>query len=262
VAIKDDGCGLSVVVIARNEEKKIGACLEAVCWADEIIVIDACSHDRTAEIARRYTPHVYLQKWLGFGPQKNIGIDRAVRPWILILDCDERVGAELRDEILETIGSPSPEGATGFEVPRRNYLGGRWVRGAGSSPDYQLRLFRKGAGRYNDTPVHENLLIQGTIGRLKNPLDHDPERSIGDHVRRTHFYTDLLVPQVLRKYGRVRGYHFVLHPLSAFLKLYVLKRGYRDGVAGFILSILGGFYCFSKLVKAWEVQALRSRQMK
>jgi len=255
---KDKLSGVSVVMIAKNEEAKIAAALKALLWADEIIVIDGQSRDRTAEIARQFTPHVFEQPWLGFGPQKNVGIDRAAYPWILVVDCDERIGPALRDEILRVISAPESGGFEGFEISRRNYLGGRWIRGAGSFPDYQLRLFKRGAARYNDTPVHENLVIRGAVGRLSHPMDHDPGRTIGEHVRRIHFYTDQLVAQVLRKYGRIRWYHFLLHPFSTFLKLYVLKRGYRDGVAGFTLSSLSGLYSFSKLVKAWEAQRAKA----
>ncbi len=137
---------VSAVVITKDEERNIAACLESLKWSDEIIVVDACSTDRTVDIAKGFTDRVYVRPWPGYGPQKNFAIDQAHATWILVLDADERVTDELQDEIRQVLqAGPSPELA-GFEVPRRNYFYGQWIRGGGIYPDYQLRLFRRSAG--------------------------------------------------------------------------------------------------------------------
>src|SRR5690606_10903735 len=147
------------VVITKNEERNVAACLETLRWADQLVVVDAESTDRTAEIARRFTPHVFVRPWPGFGPQKNFAFHQVTCDWILIVDADERVTDRLRDEIRRTVGGSLPGDVAGFEIPRRNYFYGRWLRGGGVYPDYQIRLIKRGAGRYDDTLVHERLLL-------------------------------------------------------------------------------------------------------
>ena len=173
---------LSLVVITKNEERNIEACLESVRWADEVVVIDPESHDRTVEIAGRYTEKLCVRPWMGFGPQKNLGIDLASHEWIMVLDADERVTNELWEEISRTLREgPAPEVA-GYAIPRRNFFYGRWIRGGGLSPDYQVRLFRRFAGRYDDTRLHERLSLSGRVLRLQAPLDHYSISSVGQHV--------------------------------------------------------------------------------
>src|SRR6266540_4425302 len=150
---------IATITITKNEEKNIRACLESLKWVDEVIVVDAESSDRTVELAKAYTPKVFVRRWPGYGLQKNFAMAQATADWILIVDADERVSPELRNEIEAVLkGVPS---VSAYRVPRRNYYYGRWIRGAGQYPDRQLRLMRRGQGRYNDLPIHEHLQVKG-----------------------------------------------------------------------------------------------------
>ena len=149
---------LSVVIVTRNEEDRIRDCLTSVAWADEIVVVDAESDDKTAAIAREFTDHVMLRAWDGFASQKNFGIEQARGEWILSVDADEQVEPALRDEIQSAIGG-DPDGCDGYRVARRNIMWGRWIRHGGLYPDWQLRLFRRGRGRFVDLAVHESVRV-------------------------------------------------------------------------------------------------------
>ena len=175
---------LGCVIITKNEEANIHDCLASVAWISERVVVDAESTDRTVELARAAGARVLVRPWPGFGPQKNYAMDEASAEWILIVDADERIPQPLQAEIGSRIDAWRPGDPEAYEIPRRNYFYGAWVRHAGVYPDYQIRLVRKGSARYNDVPVHENLIVQGPVGRLRHPMDHFTERRIRDHFRK------------------------------------------------------------------------------
>jgi glycosyltransferase involved in cell wall biosynthesis len=168
--------GLSVVVVTRDEEERIRTCLESVAWADELIVIDAESQDKTAAIARELTDHVVVRPWPGYAAQKNYGLEMARGAWILSLDADETVSPALREEIQAIVERDGPR--DGYEVPRRNIFWGRWVRHGGLYPDWQLRLFRRGRGRFGERAVHESARVDGAVGRLTGHLEHRSYRDV------------------------------------------------------------------------------------
>jgi len=183
------GPSLSVVVVTLNEEERIRACLESVAWADEVIVVDAESHDKTAAIARELTDHVFVRPWPGFAAQKNFGIDQAHGEWILSLDADEVVSPALREEIQAELAAAGRH--QGYSVPRRNVFWDRWVRHGGLYPDWQLRLFRRGRGRFVARAVHESVVVDGSVGRLRGHLEHRSYRDVADFLERTDRYTTL-----------------------------------------------------------------------
>ena len=162
---------LSVVVVTLNEEERLRACLESAAWADELIVVDALSPDKTAQIAREFTDRVILRPWPGFAAQKNFAIGEASGDWILSLDADEMVSPELRGEIARVLAEGGPH--DGYRTPRRNIFWGKWVRHGGLWPDWQLRLFRRGRGRFVERAVHESVEVAGSVGRLEGPLDEE-----------------------------------------------------------------------------------------
>ena len=244
---------LGCVIITKNEEANIEACLASVGWIAERIVVDAESTDRTVELARAAGARVLVRPWPGFGPQKNHGMDEAAAEWVLIVDADERVTPPLRDEIRSRIDAWRSGDAVAYEIPRKNYFYGAWVRYAGVYPDYQIRLVRKGSARYNDVPVHENLIVQGPVGRLRHPMDHFTERRIRDHFRKFGLYTTLAAQEKGRTVHRVRAIDLIFRPLVVFTKSYVLKQGYRDGVRGLIVSGFAGMYTFVKYAKLWAM---------
>ena len=252
---------ISVVMITKNEEHNIRDCLKSVDWADEIVVVDAESLDRTEEIAREFTGHVFVRPWPGFGAQKNFGIDQAGSDWILILDADERVSPKLREEIQKLLHSWSTADPVAFEVPRRNIFYGKWVRGGGAYPDYQIRLFRKGKAKYNDVEVHENLLVSGEVGALQGHFDHFTERRLVDHFRKFNLYTTFAAREKRKSIHRVHWHHFVFNPLIVFLKTYFFRKGFRDGIRGFIFAVFASMYTFVKYAKLWEILYSSSKNL-
>lgn len=244
---------VACVVITKNEERNIADCLASVRWVDDIIVVDAESRDRTVELARASGAKVSVRPWPGFGLQKNFGMAQASADWILILDADERVTEELRGAITACVGKWTPGAPVAHRIPRKNFFYGAWVRGGGVYPDYQVRLFRRGMAQYNDVAVHENLLVKGTIGTLAGHLDHYTERRIQDHFKKFGLYTTLAAQEKAKKVRTVRWSDLVFRPLVVFLKTYVLKNGFRDGVRGLIVCVFASMYTFVKYAKLWDV---------
>ncbi|HET7909981.1 MAG TPA: glycosyltransferase family 2 protein [Nitrospira sp.] len=246
---------LAAVVITKNEEENIEECLRSIAWASERIVVDAVSIDRTAELARAAGAKVIVRPWPGFGAQKNYAMDLATTEWVLIVDADERIPLPLQAEILSRIAAWKTGDPVAYEIPRRNYFYGAWVRHAGVYPDYQIRLVRRGHGRYNDVPVHENLIVQGPIGQLVNPMDHFTERRIRDHFKKFGHYTTLAAREKGRTVRTVHAGDLLVRPFVVFLKSYMLKQGFRDGVRGLIVSVFAGMYTFVKYAKLWDMTA-------
>ena len=244
---------LSVVIITKNEEHNIRDCLLSVDWADEIVMVDAESHDETTKIAGEFTKRVFVRPWEGFGAQKNFGIEQAGSEWILIVDADERVTPELSQEIQDLLHSWSVTDPVAFRIPRRNIYYGKWVCWGGAYPDYQIRLFRKGSAQYNNVEIHENLLISGNVGTLNEHLDHYTEKQIIDHFIKFNLYTNLAAWEKGRSKQSVQWYHFLLNPLVVFLKTYFLKRGFKDGIRGVIFAVFASMYTFVKYAKLWDL---------
>jgi len=248
---------LSVVVVTLNEEERLRACLETVAWADELIVVDALSQDKTAQIAREFTDRVIVRPWPGFAAQKNFGVGEAGGDWILSLDADEQVSAELRDEIVGVLADDGPH--DGYRAPRRNIFWGQSVRHGGLWPDWQLRLFRRGRGRFVERAVHESVEVRGSVGRLHGTLVHRSYRDIADFLARADRYSTLAAEEWVKSGKRVRASDLVVRPAGRFLSMYVLKLGCLDGGRGFLLATLYAYYVFIRSAKAWE--RMRERAM-
>ncbi len=243
---------IAAIVITKNEERNVMACLESLAWADERIVVDACSTDRTVEIARASGARVFVRPWPGFGPQKNFGMDQTQAEWILIVDADERIPEPLQKEIQAGLRAGPPLDVAGYEIPRRNFFYGRWIRGGGIYPDYQLRLFRRPAGRYDDVLLHERLQLRGRILRLAHPMDHFSMPSVREHVRKMVRYTTLGAQEKLKTLPHVSSLDLAGNHLGTILKTFVLRRGYRDGVYGVVVALFAVMHTFVKYAKVWE----------
>jgi glycosyltransferase involved in cell wall biosynthesis len=241
---------LSVTVITWNEEERLRRCLESVRWADEIVVVDAGSDDKTVEIARGFTDHVLVRAWDGFARQKNFAIDQASGDWILSLDADEEVSPDLAAELKRTIAMS--QAAAGYALPRRNVFWGKWVRHGLLYPDWQMRLFRRGAGRFVPRDVHESVEVKGPVARLQGALVHRSYRDVADFLARTNRYTTLAADEWIRSGQRVRASDLVLRPLGRFLSMYVVHAGFLDGWRGFLLAVLYAYYVFVRSAKVWE----------
>lgn len=240
---------LSVVVISKNEEERLRGCLESVAWADELIVVDAESTDKTVQIAREFTDRVYVRPWPGFAAQKNFGLDQATGEWILSLDADEEVPRELREEIEAVLAGG---GCAGYRMPRRNLFWGRWIRHGGLYPDWQLRLFRRERGRFVERVVHESVQIQGDVGRLRGALVHRSYADVADFLARADRYSTLAAEEWARSGRPVRPADLLLRPAGRFLAMYLVRAGFLDGWRGFLLAALYAYYVFIRSAKVWE----------
>jgi len=242
---------LSVTVITLNEEDALRRCLESVAWADEIVVVDAESSDKTVEVARAFTDAVFVRPWPGFAAQKNFALDHASGDWVLSLDADEEVTPELRGEIVAVLERPASDVAA-YAVARRNIFWGAWVRHGGLYPDWQVRLLRRGRGRFGDVSVHESVRVDGTVVRLASPLLHRSYRDVADFLARADRYSSLAAADRLRHGPPVSAAELVLRPLGRFLGMYVLRAGFLDGWRGFLLAVLYAYYVFIRSAKVWE----------
>ena len=241
---------LSVAIVALNEEERLRACLESVVWAEELVVVDAGSSDKTVAIAREFTDRVLFRAWDGYGAQKNFALGQCHGDWILSLDADERVSDALREEIQATLGGGRPE--VGFYLPRRNLFQGRWVRHGGLYPDWQLRLFRQGRGAFVERAVHESVRVNGPTGRLGAALIHESYRSIGDAVARLNRYSDLAAAEAALAGRGGSLVDLLIRPAWRFVSMYLLRVGFLDGWRGLVLAVLHAHYVFLRAAKVRE----------
>jgi glycosyltransferase involved in cell wall biosynthesis len=243
---------LSVTVITRNESADIAEALASAAWADEIVVVDAESTDDTVAHARRFTDRVVVCPWKGYVAQKNHAASLASHAWILSLDADERVTPALAAEIRQILsGAPSH---AAYRMPRVTRYLGRWIRSTDWFPDHQVRLYDRASAQWTGAYVHEALAVSGSIGQLRGELLHHPYRDLSDHLETIDRYTTLAARQ-MHESGRRGGLlGLAAHPPLAFLRNYVARAGFRDGVAGFIISAMNAYYVFLKLAKLWEIQ--------
>jgi len=249
---------LSVIIITYNEEENIKHCLESVKWSDEIVIVDSFSSDKTVEIAREFTPKVFQNKWTNFSEQKNLALEKASNEWVLSVDADEMATAKLKEEILTILNSEFPS-FNGYYIPRRNHYLGRWIRHCGWYPDYKLRLFRRVKGRFNERTVHESVVIEGRKGHLKSHLNHYSYKNLSDHLGRIDKFSSLAAEEMFTQGKRARVFDLLFRPLTRFIKMYLINRGYLDGIYGLIVSLMGSFYVFMKYLKLWELLKARKQ---
>lgn len=242
----------SVYVIAYNDEPNMRACLESVAWADELIVVDSHSTDRTAAIAGEFTDKVHQVDFQGFGRLRNQAVTYCSHDWVFSLDSDERMTPDLREEIQRVLDAGPQSDA--YFVPRKNFFLGRWIRHCGWYPDYrQPQLFRKDRFRYREELVHEGFDCQGPVGYLKAAAVQIPFRDIDHFLSKHDRYSDLMAQRMNERGRRFSAPQLVTHPIGTFLKMYLLRRGFRDGMPGLILSGLYAYYTFVKYAKLWEL---------
>jgi glycosyltransferase involved in cell wall biosynthesis len=253
---------LSVVIITHNEEANIGRTLTSIqpLVSDgngEIIIVDSGSTDRTVEIARSFGAKSFIEEWKGYAAQKNSAIDHATGDWILSLDADESLEPELMQEIQSIIlGSDSSISAetTGFLIPRKNLFLGRWIKRGGFWPDPKLRLFKKGAARFEDQLVHEDArLTTGLSSQLKGALLHSSYPTLSDYIEHMNNYSSLGAAMAVAKHRR--GFSFfniVIRPFATFIYNYFFRFGFLDGREGLLLHLYHAVYVSWKYSKAWE----------
>lgn len=246
-----DKIKLSVLIIAGNEEKNITDCLESVRWAEEIIVVDSESTDRTVEISKKFTNKVFIHKWEGFAGQRRFSLSQATNDWVLSIDADERVSPELKEEIIKTINSNSEVDA--FYIPRRNYFLDKVITTCFWYPDYQLRLFKRNKANVADKKVHEGFYVEGPTGKLSGDIIHFTHQSIHETFAKVNNYTSLNAEE--RIHGKkIKALNFVLNPLAAFLNHFISRKGYKDGIYGLMVSLIHSITNMLTYMKIWELQ--------
>lgn len=244
---------LSVTVITLSEEANLRECLEGVRWAEEIVVVDALSTDRTVAIAREYTDRVFQNPWPGHRQQKNFALERATHDWVLSLDADERVSPALRREIEEALAHP--ERAEGYTIPRQNMFLGRWMRHGGWSPDRVLRLFRRSHGRFGGINPHDRVEVRGRVAPLREPLLHFTYRSLSQYVDKQYRYACIAAEERLKagRGARAGLPTLAARPILKFLEVYLLKRGFLDGTYGLLTATFAAYFAFVKYARLWEL---------
>jgi len=242
---------LTVLTIALNEEMNIAPCLESVRWADEIIVVDSGSTDRTVEQARRYTSQVFSVEWQSYGAARNFGLSHATGDWILWLDADERVTPELAGEIKQILERDDRRIA-GYAIARRAYFLGRWIKHCGWYPSRVVRLFRKQHGKFSESRVHEKLELHGETEPTRSDLLHFTDPNLHRYLIKFNKYTSLGADDLYEAGRRFRYSDVILRPVFQFFKMYLVRRGFLDGMPGFILCALSSAYVFAKYAKLWE----------
>ena len=243
---------ISAVVSAYNEEAKIEECLESLRFCDEIILVDNSSTDKTADIGKKFTSKIYhRENNIMLNVNKNYGFSKATGDWILSLDADERISPELAKEIQSSIINHKSSVA-GYWIPRKNIIFGKWIEHTGWYPDYQLRLFKKGKGKFEEKHVHEMIKLEGEAGKLESPIIHYNYENISHFLKKTLLYTENEANQLTEK-----GYNFswqdsVRFPTKEFVSRFFAREGYKDGLHGLVLSLLMAFYHLLIFVNIWE----------
>lgn len=241
---------LTAIVIAKNETRNIADCLSALEFCGDRVVVDTGSSDDTAHLARNNGARVFEKAGLGYAEAKQFATDQCTSEWILWIDADERVPADLADEILQVIEKKTEFVA--YRLARRAFFLGRWMKHGGWYPGYVTRLFKRNAGRFDTARVHESLIIDGAVGTLKNDLDHYTDDSIHHYFYKFNKYTSLAAEDLTDK-GRKAGVADLLfRPGIMFFKMYVMKLGLLDGIEGFLLAVFSSCYVLTKYAKLWE----------
>ena len=242
---------LSVVIITLNAASQLEACLQSAAFADEILVVDSGSTDGTIALAVRYGARVIHQEWLGFGPQKQFAVETAQHDWVLCLDADERVSPELRTSLENALKAPC---TAAFRFARCNRFLGRYLKHGEGYPDWSLRLFDRRQAHWSDDAVHEKVVTQAEISTLSGDLLHDSAESLASYLTKQNRYTTLAADMALAAGKRATFGRIALSPLVRFIKFYLIRQGFRDGLPGFIHIAIGCFNSFSKYAKMLERQ--------
>lgn len=242
---------ISVVIITRNEEANIADCLKSVAWADEIIVVDDNSTDKTVEIARKFTDKVHTRKMDIEGRHRNYAYGLARNNWVLSLDADETASAELAEELRALLKTGMKDKA--YTIPIKTYIGKRWIRYAGWYPAPKVRLFDKSFFKYEEAEVHPRVFIQGTCGHLKGDIVHYSYRDYHDYFQSLNNQTTLEARKWFKERRKINFLKVYRKFLSRFLKAYVQKGGYKGGLLGFMVSYGSGLYQVMSYVKYREM---------
>jgi len=239
---------ISAVVITKNEQRNIRACLESLAWTDEIIIVDSASTDNTVSIARSFTSKIIISENIAYGLKRNIGIDNSTSDFVIWLDADERVTAALAKEIKQELEAPSH---IADNINRKSFFINKFINYCGWYPDFTLRLFKRSTGlRFDNTGVHEKLSYKGMTGKFRNILLHYTDRDYEQYTSKLNNYTSLSAIELGKRGKKSNVLDLIFRPVFTFFKMYFFKLGFLDGYTGLVLCILSSFHVFFKHAKS------------
>ena len=242
---------IGVVMITLNEERNIGRALASVKFADEIVVCDSQSTDRTTEIAREFGCLIVSKAFTGFGAAKQAALERLQTDWVLVLDADEEVDVEAAAAIRNAAASGEYEG---YRIRRRSQFLGRWLKHSGWYPDWIVRFFRREQGRFDDALVHETVTVEGKIGSLDGHLLHYTDPDIDHYLAKLNRYSKLSAEELAAAGRKFNLLKLLFSPTAVFLKRYILKLGILDGMQGLLLALFSSYHVFCKYARLWELR--------
>jgi (heptosyl)LPS beta-1,4-glucosyltransferase len=249
---------ISAKVIVFNEEDNIAAVCEEVDWADEIVIVDSHSTDRTVEIAKRYTDKIYFNEFENFKLQHEFADSKTDGDWIFWIDADERLTPELRESILALKNREAPDLPDGFRIARRAWYMGKWINHSGWYPDFVMRLYRKSGSSWGDNIVHESVAVKGEVETLKGDLLHFTRRNLREHHDVIAKYMALSARQRYERGGRAGWIDLIFRPPVAFLESFLVKQGFRDGLQGLLIAYFRAYSLFLRCAFLWELQNAES----
>ena len=247
----DERPKISVYMITRNNERTVEKALASVTWADEIVVVDSFSTDKTPEICRRVTDRMIQRPWPGFREQYQHAADLTTHPWIIFIDADEEVSQELAEEIQRVV-KEGGKGFDGFIIYRRTYYLGRWIRHGAWYPDYEIRLYHREKGRW-EGGLHAKIVVDGNVGSLQHEVLHTTYRDISDQIQTIDLYSRIEAEDMFKAGERFSLFKLLFRPPFRWIKEYLFKQGFRDGVPGLVIIVATMFYVFIKHAKLWEL---------
>jgi glycosyltransferase involved in cell wall biosynthesis len=250
-----DRIPLSTAIITKNEEQRLSDCLKSISFADDIVVVDSGSTDRTADIAREFGCRVFIEEWRGYGPQKNSAVQKCMHEWVLLLDADERVPTETKEFIVSTLVKPD---ADAFTLKRKNYLHGKWLKHSGYWPDRQIRLVNKTRGFFQSV-IHEKWVTDGTVKDLEAYIEHYAFSGYYDMLKTLNEYSTIIADDLFSSGKRANILSPVYHGFGMFLKIYFLQKGFLDGMDGLITALTKAGGSFFKYAKLLELQRANKR---
>jgi glycosyltransferase involved in cell wall biosynthesis len=243
---------ISASIIVFNEEENIAELCETVSWADEIVIVDSSSTDRTVEIAKKYTDRIFEREFRGYKDKHEFADSTTTGDWIFWIDADERVTPELKRSIESLKSAPESELPSGFRIARRTWYEGRWIKHSGWYPDYQMRLYRKADSFWDGVAPHQTARVNGSIKTLDGELLHYTKRDLSDHHRVTDSYATLAAEHLASEGVKSGPSKIFFNPIAAFIRTYFLKQGFRDGVQGLLIAMFTAYGVFLKYAKVWE----------
>jgi glycosyltransferase involved in cell wall biosynthesis len=242
---------VSAVLVCCDEEENVERCLQSLAWADEIIVVDSFSQDRTVELCRKYTNRIFRREWSGMVQQREYAVSLARNEWVFAIDADEVVSEKLRDEVLARLSEDKNE-KSGYYVKRHSYYLGRWINHGGWYPDFKLRLFRKDKAYVGGENPHDRCFVHGKTAKLKGEMIHYPYKDISRQLCTIDNYSDIVSDRLFKEKSAFPLVKMYIKPPVKFIETYIYKLGFLDGLPGFVISVLSSYYVFMKYAKLWE----------